>query len=77
MAKVDINKLVKEPHIQDLLAFGLSSEQKAVYTIRDSIANADPNVILEIPSLFGCDWPTLKSAALAHCDLDKEYFPTF
>jgi hypothetical protein len=75
MSKINLSKLVKQPHIQDLLAYGLSAKQKPYYTIRDSIATADQVVIDEVPELFGCSWEDLKQAALAHCDLDKKYYP--
>ena len=71
----NLKQLVAQPHIAELLAYGLSDVQKPYYTIRDSIANADQNVIDEIPEVLGCTWTDLKAAALAYCDLDKKYYP--
>ena len=73
--KITIEQMVKQDHIQSLLAYGLSATQKPYYTIRDSIDTADQNVIDEVPELFGCSWADLKAAALIHCDLDKRYYP--
>ena len=69
-------KLVKQDHVQQLLAFGMSRNKKPYYTLKDSLANPDPAVVAEIPEVFGYTWQEVKDAVIAHCDIDKEFHPT-
>ena len=69
--------VIKMESTQKLVAFGWSSSNKNIFSIREAIADAKKDLTLqsECIEVFGADFNTVVQALEKHADLDKQYFP--
>jgi hypothetical protein len=70
-------ELMKEESTHEFIAFSFSNKSNLeYYTIRDSISDANLEVINECVKVFGADFQTICQSLISlNIDLDKRYYP--